>query len=73
MICDRLDDYCHLGKRNTVNVSDVVLLMKRQRLIKEGVTFEDLIRDYLNKQQIDSLIAVPEWSAKISEINSYIQ
>lgn len=67
MICDRLDDYCHLGKRNTINVSDVVVLMKRQRVINKNASFEDLVRDNLNKQQIDTLIAIPEYRTKISD------
>lgn len=67
MICDRLDDYCHLGKRNTINVSDVVVLMKRQRVINKNASFEDLVRDNLNKQQIDALIAIPEYRTRISD------
>ena len=73
MISDRLDDYCHLGKRNTVNVPDVILLMKRQRILKNGISFEELIREHLNKQQIDTLITVPEWQAKISDLTNYLK
>lgn len=72
-IADRLDDYCHLGKRDVIQISDVALLMKRQRLINERQSFEDLAREHLNKQQIDSIIDVPEWKAKINEMGSYLQ
>lgn len=72
-IADRLDDYCHLGKRDVIQISDVALLMKRQRLVNERQSFEDLAREHLNKQQIDSIIDVPEWKAKINEMGSYLQ
>lgn len=72
-IADRLDDYCHLGKRDVIQISDVALLMKRQRLTNERQSFEDLAREHLNKQQIDSIIDVPEWKAKINEMGSYLQ
>ena len=47
--------------------------MKRQRLTNERQSFEDLAREHLNKQQIDSIIDVPEWKAKINEMGSYLQ
>ena len=72
-IADRLDDYCHLGKRDVIQISDVALLMKRQRHVNERQSFEDLAREHLNKQQIDSIIDVPEWKAKINEMGSYLQ
>lgn len=68
-----MDDYCHLGKRDVIQISDVALLMKRQRLVNERQSFEDLAREHLNKQQIDSIIDVPEWKAKINEMGSYLQ
>ena len=72
-IADRLDDSCHVGKRDVIQISDVALLMKRQRLVNERQSFEDLAREHLNKQQIDSIIDVPEWKAKINEMGSYLQ
>lgn len=71
-ISDRLIDYCSLGERKTVNVSDVKLLMQRQRLITKYKTFEDLVRENLNKQQIDMLINVPEYEMQIEEVDDYL-
>ena len=72
-VADRLDDYCHLGKRDTIDISDVELLMKRQRIINKKQSFEDLARENLNKQQIESLIRVPEWKAHINDMGNYLR
>ena len=37
-------------------MDDVKLLMHRQRLTSKQKSFEDLVRENLNKQQIDALI-----------------
>ena len=72
-MADRLDDYCHLGKRDTIDISDVELLMKRQRIINKKQSFEDLARENLNKQQVESLIRVPEWKAHINDMGNYLR
>lgn len=64
-----------------MDISDVVLLMKRwanrkrimdsQRLIDERRSFEDLVRENLNQEQVDSIIEVPEWTIGEEEINDY--
>lgn len=65
-------DYCSLGERRTVNVDDVKLLMRRQRLTSNQKSFEDLVRENLNKQQIDALISVPEHEMEVQEIGDYL-
>ncbi|CBK25218.2 uncharacterized protein [Blastocystis hominis] len=71
-ISDRLVDYCSLGERRTVNVDDVKLLMHRQRLTSKQKSFEDLVRENLNKQQIDALISVPEHEMEVQEVGDYL-
>ena len=46
--------------------------MQRQRLITKYKTFEDLVRENLNKQQIDMLINVPEYEMQIEEVDDYL-
>ena len=62
-----------MGKRDTIDISDVELLMKRQRIINKKQSFEDLARENLNKQQVDSLISVPEWKAHINDMGKYLR
>lgn len=45
--------------------------MNRQRLIDERRSFEDLVRENLNQEQVESLIEVPEWMIGEDEINDY--
>ena len=46
--------------------------MQRQRLITKYKTFEDLVRENLNKQQIDMLINVPEYEMQVEEVDNYL-
>ena len=45
--------------------------MNSQRLIDERRSFEDLVRENLNQEQVESLIEVPEWTIGEDEINDY--
>ena len=47
--------------------------MKRQRIINKKQSFEDLARENLNKQLIESLIRVPEWKAHINDMGNYLR
>lgn len=46
-------------------------MITRQRLTNDRKSFSDLVRENLNKEQIDSLIKVPEWNINGSEIRNY--
>ena len=45
--------------------------MNSQRLIDERRSFEDLVRENLNQEQVESLIKGPEWMIGEDEINDY--
>ena len=55
-----------------MNVDDVKLLMHRQRLTSKQKSFEDLVRENLNKQQINALISVPEHEMEVPEVGNYL-
>ena len=55
-----------------MNVDDVKLLMHRQRLTSKQKSFEDLVRENLNKQQINTLISVPEHEMEVPEVGNYL-
>ena len=45
--------------------------MNSQRLIDERRSFEDLVRENLNQEQVESLIKDREWMIGEEEINDY--
>ena len=47
--------------------------MVRQRLTSDRKSFLDLVRENLNKEQIESLIEIPEWNANNAEIHNYFR
>jgi len=64
-IADNLTEYAGHAHRKKIERSDVETLFRRQRLINDKQSLEDLIRRYLPQEAVDELIPIAKSGNKI--------